>query len=152
MWNPFKKSHNSAANAPDPGEYERMVRVLAAMADQGASWQLIHGHLRNRGMTPDQLARWMTKYGGRWVVQPDPEFGRQLLQLSQVAEGKLASIARLLGRAIAEEPDTFSDRSYEPDPEVLREIEAYLQSGLGSEPFDLTFRRQPGQVGPEHNP
>jgi hypothetical protein len=159
MWHPFKffsKKPSSPAKRSSQPDYDRLVKVIAAMADQGASGDHIQVYLQNRELTPAQVAQWVTQYGGKWVTQPEAEFGQQLLSLSKLTEGELAHITQLLGRAIldrtglpapliepqkplsetnaeADEAAQKTNQIFEPDPEILAEIEAYLQGDRTSD-------------------
>ena len=104
MLNPFKRIWGkSQPQAPEPlsqAEYESLVKDLATQASQGASWPKLLATLQNQGLTPEQVAQWMAQYGGQWVKQPETEFGQGLLQLSELANGSLAGISRILGKEI----------------------------------------------------
>ena len=153
MLHPFKRWRKPQPPPPESlsqADYEHLVRDLAAQASQGASWPQLLATLQNRGLSPEQVAQWMTQYGGKWVKQPETEFGHGLLRLSEVAEGSLAEITKILGQAITQGPEppppavelsatsestesTVSAQNpetptnVEPDPTVLAEIEAYLR-------------------------
>ncbi|MGF1571159.1 MAG: hypothetical protein ACFCVD_24305 [Nodosilinea sp.] len=106
MLNPFKnlgQPQPEPANrqpALSPADYAKLAEAVAARAEQGASWDQIQTYLRNRSLTSEHLAQWMTAYGGQWVMAPNPQFGQRLHCLSQVAQGELAKIAAILGQAI----------------------------------------------------
>ncbi|NMF82696.1 CHAT domain-containing protein [Nodosilinea sp. P-1105] len=108
MLNPFKrwrKPQPPPTESLSQAEYESLVKDLATQASQGASWPKLLATLQNQGLTPEQVAQWMTQYGGQWVQQPETEFGQGLLRLSEVAEGSLAEIAKTLGQAIIQGPE-----------------------------------------------
>ncbi|MFM7528462.1 MAG: hypothetical protein ACKO63_08225 [Nodosilinea sp.] len=137
--------------APGPPNYEVLVKAIAARAQQQVSWQQIQAYLRNRDLAPEQLAQWMTRYGGALVQAAEPAVGEGLVRLGQIAEGDLATIARLLGEAIiAPQPATEIENQVEAgagvaaqadlapppataaatapaDPEVLDQVAAYLR-------------------------
>ncbi len=130
-----------------PPHYGVLVKAIAARAHQQVSWQQIQAYLRNRDLTPEQLAQWMTRYGGVLVREGDPTVGEGLVRLGQIAEGDLATIARVLGEAIiapqpatearsqveagggvAPEADLAAKAAATPiDPEVLDQVAAYLR-------------------------
>ena len=136
---------------PGSPNYEVLVKAIAARAQQQVSWQQIQIYLRNRDLTPEQLAQWMTRYGGSLVQAGDPAVGEGLVRLGQIAEGDLATIARLLGEAIiapqpaievgsqvdlgagvAPEgdpslPPAAASAATPADPEVLDQVAAYLR-------------------------
>ncbi len=88
MLHPFKRWRKPQPPPPESlsqADYEHLVRDLAAQASQGASWPQLLATLQNRGLSPEQVAQWMTQYGGKWVKQPETEFGHGLLRLSEVA-------------------------------------------------------------------
>ena len=153
MLNPFRrlgKRQQQPAKLLSQADYDTLVRALATQANQGASWEQILAVIQARGLTSEQVAQWMTTYGGQWVQQPEPEFGKGVLRLSEIAEGSLAVIAATLGQAIIQGPsapplslETLAtskpaDGSAspqnpeqssvpEPDATVLAEIEPYLR-------------------------
>lgn len=92
----------------------------------------------------------MMTYGGQWVQQHETGFGQGLLRLSEIAEGNLTGIAKILGQAIIQEtfspfgsietpvisepadsvaclPNSKQSSGQEPDSKVLAESEAYLR-------------------------
>ena len=108
MLNPFKrwrKPQPPPTESLSQADYEHLVSDLATQASQGDSWLQLVATLQNQGLTPEQVAQWMTQYGGKWVQQPEPEFGQGLLRLSEVAEGSLAEITKTLGQAITQGPE-----------------------------------------------
>jgi hypothetical protein len=136
---------------PSPPNHEVLVKAIAARAQQQVSWEQIQAYLRNRDLSPDQLAQWMTKYGGALVRERDLAVGEGLVQLSQIAEGELAIIARVLGEAMVgpspgaeangeagalAQVTEAADQNHQPptavdpspaDPEVLGQVQAYLR-------------------------
>ncbi|MEB3314412.1 MAG: hypothetical protein VKL98_09730 [Cyanobacteriota bacterium] len=111
--------------APGPPNYEVLVKAIAARAQQQVSWQQIQAYLRNRDLAPEQLAQWMTRYGGALVQAADPAVGEGLVRLGQIAEGELAAIARLLGEAIVA-------------PQPAAEVESQAEAGAeGAAQADL---------------
>ncbi|HIK43704.1 MAG TPA: hypothetical protein IGR64_02335 [Leptolyngbyaceae cyanobacterium M65_K2018_010] len=140
------KRSRSSPQVLNPVDYDTLVQALAARANQGASWEQILIYLRNRGLTPEQVAEWMTRYGGRWVTQPEVELGQGLRQLGTLATGELAGVATLLGNAIANQLTQRDSRTQNngsaaatgdqnppslstaiPDRSLLAEVEAYLR-------------------------
>ncbi len=134
---------------PSPPNHEVLVKAIAARAQQQVSWEQIQAYLRNRDLSPEQLAQWMTKYGGVLVREKDLAVGEGLLHLSQIAEGELAAIARVLGEAMvgpspgakadgealaqdteATDLDPQPPTTVDPTPadsEVLDQVAAYLR-------------------------
>ena len=173
MLNPFKrlrKRQQQPAKLRSQSDYDDLVRALATQANQGAKWEQILATIQARGLTPEQVAQWMTKYGGGWVQQPEPEFGQELLRLSEIAEGSLAKIVKTLGQAItqgssarsisvkapatlepansAAGPQNSERSSTEPDLTVLAEIEAYLRGDFSfADPSDTWTSRQSSSAG-----
>ena len=133
--------------------YENALMALLNQLDQGANGETAQSFLLNQGISPQQLAQWMVRFGGRWVRHPNPRLGQQLVQLSTVAEGELAGLSKTLGQAILgeraepSEPEKYQPLGNQESPtqgdlyvgllQILHEeYQASVQIGKVVRPFD----------------
>ena len=121
---------------PSNLEYENALLALLEEAAKGKTWGNLQGVLITRGIDSEELARWLEKFGQRWLESPDryEELALKLEVLANVAQGDLGNVVGRLSGLFAEvrgkEGDSKVNESLSDSSQVQdNDYEAFYNQG-----------------------
>ncbi len=110
----FVRDSPSPPPSPPPElsdlDYENTLSALLEEVARGGSWGQLQGVLLARNVDKERLARWLRRFGERWLAQPEShrELARRLVLLGERATGELGAVARRLGERLLVSSDRDS--------------------------------------------